>query len=151
MYGGILHKFKHSAPAAACDYTPNSVNWVGPATVTDQGPGGWDYEAVVQQITGISCDITLKAEYTRTFIKLYYKTSSNGSLSLSFNDPNGSSNYLSNNGWTYLAPNDTFTVANNQYVYFCPSDPTTLEDRTVTIKNNSDGAVTLDSFDIESY
>jgi len=137
MYGGILHKFKHSAPAAACDYTPAAVNW---SNITYEYSNSLS-RGTRQQITGITCNITLRVTFATTQMKLYYAVSS--SSGLTFNPISGPPY----SGYTQIATNGTFSVANNDYVYFVMDDVDNVEDSiTVTVVNTSDGNATLDTF-----
>jgi len=71
---------------------------------------------------------------------MYYKVQSTGTVPSSSSDP-------ASNGYTNIRHNDTLTVSNNQYVVFGVQSGTGVTtSSTITVKNNSDGNATLDTF-----
>jgi hypothetical protein len=123
------------------DVTPNPTpNWANIAFDENTGL----YTAAVQQVQGISTSITLELSISNAAnIIIYYRV--DGSAP---SWTNGGTEWNGDpTGWTQVASFPvTFSVSNNQYVSFgCePSGINVL--KTLTVKNNSDGAVTLDTF-----
>jgi hypothetical protein len=122
------------------DVTPNAVNWADVYYNNDVLQ--WFYSE--RQITGINTTITLKVEYTTAFpLSLYYHVSnSSGAIvsgdALSAASPAGNSQLLFPSG-------STFSVSNNQYVTFSVL-PSCGDSVIFTVKNESDGNTTLDTF-----
>jgi len=124
--------FKIPVAAAASDVTPNAVNW------TDTYSGCISVVGISQTISGINTTINLVVTWTH-----------------SGSSPALASAY-SKNGGAYITFNsgDTISVANNDTLRFRMTKPTatfyTLESRTFTVKNSSDGNVTLDTFTLST-
>jgi len=137
----VTPDFKVQAPSSN-DVTPNSVNW---ANIQYDGNTN-AYIVAVQQITGINTSITLEVTATGIVNAILYVKVDNSSPTWS----NGGSWDGDITGWTSLNNTQlpyTFTVTNNQYVSFgCDPDSPGVALRTITVKNNSDGAATLDTF-----
>lgn len=135
MFGGCLQKFNKNTVAAS-DVVPDAVNW---SDVTyDEGLITTTYTK--QQITGISSSITLKVSLNNTNVKCWYKvTTANDTYS---------SGLPSGNSFTQITNNQTFSVNNNQYVHFSVTDNGNIapQSTTATVKNNSDGDTSLDTF-----
>jgi hypothetical protein len=122
------------------DYTPNAVNW---ANLLYNGFSG-EFPYSERQITGIDQTITLEAaisdNLTDVWVLVGTSASFGGGDGTSVQDPS----FL---GFTQLYNGDTFTVTNNKYVCFMGSGSCTSV--TVTVKNQSDGNATLDTFDYD--
>jgi hypothetical protein len=123
------------------DVTPAAVNWATLSFDNDSGLYGYSEK----QITGINETITLKVEFNNSNgFTLYYFVSSSASAKVtgdatSSTSPTGfSMNSIANNG--------TFTVTNNQYVTFGATISCFINSPVVTVKNQSDSNVTLDTF-----
>ena len=122
---------------AAADNTPAAVNWVDGIQVISMSANQRKYSA--QQITGISTSITLKTEFSNTALtSLWYKVQSTSTVPANTSAP-------SSNGYTNISHNGTLTVSNDQWVVFAV-DYGYTGTSTITVKNNSDGDVTLDTF-----
>ncbi len=132
---GVVSK---SAGGGGGDVTPNAVNW---ANIQYDGNTN-AYIVAVQQIQGINTSITLEVTATSGINVIIYVKVDNSSPTWS----NGGSWDGDITGWTTINSYPyTFTVSNNQYVSFgCDAD-IFASSRTLTIKNNSDGGVTLDT------
>jgi hypothetical protein len=121
------------------DITPDAVNWAD-VFVSD----GTTFNYSQRQITGITSSITIKVQYTPTFsATLYYYVSNTSGDIVSGDGSLG--NLPASYGMTSIANNGTFTVSNNQYVTFGVT-VACGEFCTVTVKNQSDGDATLDTF-----
>lgn len=130
-----------AAAAPAVDVTPNPTpNW---ANIAYSGITGF-YTTAVQQVQGIASPITLELSINdATNIIIYYRV--DGSAP---SWTNGGTEWNGDiTGWTQvLSFPVTFSVSNNQYVSFgCEPQAGNIV-KTLTVKNNSDGAVTLDTF-----
>lgn len=119
----------------ACDYTPAAVNWT-----TGLSSAGVPTETNTQTITGITCNITLRTEYS----------------TVSFSE-GGVLRYKKNGGvaWTNVSPTATTSIqtfdlvmANNDTLQFQYEGGANSDTCNLTIKNQSDGAVTLDTVGI---
>ena len=127
------------APPAPPDVTPNPTpNW---ANISYDGFGGV-YIANVQQIQGINVPITLEVTRSGTNFILYTRVDNSAP-----GWTNGGVWTGDITGWTTISTYPyTFSISNNQYVSF-GCDPDVVDGTwTITIKNNSDGATTLDTF-----
>jgi hypothetical protein len=122
------------------DVTPNAVNFTSAYQNTDVAIYGY----TEKQITGINQTITLKVQYTPLFFATLYYYVSNTSGAIVSGDNFSETDPVSFS-MTAISNNGTFTVSNNQYVTFGVL-PTCGELFTVTVKNQSDGDVTLDTF-----
>ena len=135
--------------AGGGDVTPNAVNWATVSTNNDDAT----YTYSERQITGINQTITLQVEISNNAGggTLYYFVSSNASAIVTGDATSATSPIgfgMNSIASTYPAFSGTFTVTNNQYVTFgviigCNS-------ATVTVKNQSDSNVTLDTFVMQS-
>jgi len=127
------------------------VGWAGGGDVTPNPTPNWanigydDNNALstvaVQQIQGINTTISLEVTITANAIfAKFYKIDNSAPAWTNGGTVSGFT------GWTTIGSFPlTFNVTNNQYVSFgCYSYGD--ETATVTVKNNSDGAVTLDTF-----
>lgn len=130
-----------AAAAPAADVTPNPTpNW---ADIAYNGLTTL-YTTAVQQVQGISSPITLELSINdATNIIIYYRV--DGSAP---SWTNGGAEWDGvPTGWTQVASFPvTFSVSNNQYVSFGCDSGAVNTVKTLTVKNNSDGAVTLDTF-----
>jgi len=103
-----------------------------------------DYKTAVQQIQGITQPIILELSIDNsTKIVIYYRIDTSAPYWT-----NGGIEWDGNNsGWTTVSSFPvTFSVSNGNYVSFaCDTDGFDVT-RTLTVKNNSDGAVVIDSF-----
>jgi hypothetical protein len=120
------------------DVAPNPTpNWgtVGYNDIISQ----WQYSE--QQIQGIDTTITLRVNYNDTATGALWYIVGNSPASVSNISP------PADQGFTFIADGGTFTVSSNQYVCFggdySSFGPST---NTVTVLNQSDGDVTLDTF-----
>ena len=142
----MIPSFKHGIIASSrprvvaggggSDVTPNAVNW---GTISYDNDTA-EYTYAEQQITGINQTITLKVQYTSPGSTVYYYVSNTSG------DIVGGAPFL--NGMSSIANNGTFTVSNNQYVTF-GVDAVCGAFATVTVLNQSDGDVTLDTMTIQ--
>jgi hypothetical protein len=121
------------------DVTPNAVNWADIYLLD-----GLVYFYSERQITGIDSSITLKVQYTPLFSATLYYYVSNTSGAIVSGDNSLLADPVSSS-MTAISNNGTFTVSNNQYVTFGVI-PACGDVFTVTVKNQSDGDVTLDTF-----
>jgi hypothetical protein len=134
----IGNLFGKTGWAGGGDVTPNAVNW---ANIYD--PSSQSATVAVQQIQGITSTINLEVSRSGDVFKIYYKIDNSAPA------------------WTNGGPYGTFTswteitsfpivisVSNNQYVSFGCRPGTFLQNATatITVKNNSDSAITLDTF-----
>lgn len=118
--------------------TPDAVDWSNIIYYF-----GVEYGQITsQQITGIGSSITLKVEYNSP-PTLWYKK---GSTDLS----GDSGDTPSNEGFTLIANNGTFSVDNNEWVSFMCEHDDKQSAKTVTVKNESDGDAVLDTFNISA-
>mgnify|MGYP003654156573 CR=1 FL=1 len=138
--GSIFGKTGWSGGGGA-DVTPNPTpNWADISIDENTGL----YTTAVQQVQGISSPITLELSINNaSFITIYYKV--DGSAP---SWTNGGTQWDGNSiGWTQIISFPvTFSVSNNQYVSFGCTSLSLAVIRTLTVKNNSDGAATLDTF-----
>jgi len=142
MLQGLAHTicvYAKKASGGGGDNTPNAVNWPNTSVTFTKSQYQYFYQA--QQISGISTSITLKTEFSNSaLVEMYYKVQSTGTVPSSSSDP-------ASNGYTNIRHNDTLTVSNNQYVVFGVQSGTGVTtSSTITVKNNSDGNATLDTF-----
>jgi len=142
MLQGLAHTicvYAKKASGGGGDNTPAAVNWSNVSSTRVGKSTTYVYSA--QQITGISTSITLKTEFSNSaLVEMYYKVQSTGTVPSSSSDP-------ASNGYTNIRHNDTLTVSNNQYVVFGVQSGTGVTtSSTITVKNNSDGNATLDTF-----
>ena len=136
---GIISSNMIRAAAGGADVTPNAVNWADIYLLN-----GLVFFYSERQITGIDSSITLKVQYTPLFSATLYYYVSNTSGAIVSGDNSLVADPVSSS-MTAISNNGTFTVSNNQYVTFGVI-PTCGEFCTVTVKNQSDGDVTLDTF-----
>lgn len=131
---GILAK---KATGGGGDVTPNAVNWSNLSYNCILGL----FPATEKQITGINTTITLKANYSSQYLYAGVFSSQQGVEGTELFDPYSA-------GLNDLATGGTITVSNNQWVVFAGS---AFENAaaTITITNESDGGVTLDTFTID--
>ena len=123
------------------DVTPNAVNWAN--VDYDSTLGIWTYTE--RQITGINTSITLKVQYTALNGSSVYYYVSNTSGDIVSGD--GTSAIVPGFYGTAISNNGTFTVSSNQYVTFaCDMAGGCGDLFTITVKNQSDGDTTLDTF-----
>ena len=142
MLQGRVHSMAVSTKkTSAVDNTPAAVNWA--EVYYDNEMVVWGYSE--KQITGINQTITLQVQLNNTNgFTLYYFVSSSASAKVtgdatSATSPSGfSMNSIANNG--------TFTVTNNQYVTFGATISCFIQSPVVTVKNQSNGDATLDTF-----
>ena len=138
MLQGLAKSICVNAKKTAADNTPAAVNW-GDVQVATVKKVGAAYTYSAQQITGISTSITLKTEFSNTnYLYLYYKIQSTSTVPDSYYNPPPQ-------GYTNILHNGTITVSNNEWVVFGVNYGT-ISSSTITVKNNSDGDVTLDTF-----
>ena len=133
---GIIASSRPRVVAAGSDVTPNAVNWGTISYDNDLA----EYTYAEQQITGINQTITLKVQFGAAGWTIYYYVSNTSG------DIIGGPPFL--NGMSSIANNGTFTVSNNQYVTFGMTRFCGVP-ATVTVLNQSDGDVTLDTMTME--
>jgi hypothetical protein len=127
------------------DVTPDAVNWANIAYYE----GGDDGPAGIQQIKNISTSITLKVSWTGSPVKMYYRINStaptwtNGGIFQHGGADNSA--FVTSTRLTNSA-GSTFTVSNNEYVSFICYIDGGYGTGTVTVKNQSDGDIVLDTF-----
>ena len=140
MLQGLAHTicvYAKKASGGGGDNTPAAVNWVDGIQVLSKTPNQRKYSA--QQITSISTSITLQTVFSNTALtSLWYKVQSTNTVPANTSAP-------SSNGYTNISHNGTLTVSNDQWVVFAV-DYGYVGTSTITVKNNSDGDVTLDTF-----
>ena len=126
--------------AGGGDVTPNPTpNW---ANVGD--PSNQSATVAVQQIQGITSTINLEVSRSGDVFKIYYKIDNSAPAWT-----NGGPFFYSFTSWTEITSFPVvINVSNNQYVSFgCgPSLFGQNATSTITVKNNSDSAITLDTF-----
>ena len=124
--------------AGGGDVTPNPTpNWADIYYSRAQSP-----LVAVQQIQGIASTINLEVSRSVGGFNMYYKIDNSAPAWTN----GGPLNPITFAGWTQIMSfPGVINVSNNQYVSFgCSSfDNTTA---TITVKNNSDSAITLDTF-----
>jgi len=129
------------------DVTPNPTpDWSNVVYFEslDDGPMG------VQQIQGINTTITLNVSWTTSLGgegRIYYKVVNTTSYTNGQIFNHGSLDFGTFTQLTNSA-GSTFSVSNNQYVLFVCyiNTPGSIGNGTVTVKNQSDGNVVLDTF-----
>lgn len=150
MFGGMANKIgilTKKGGGGGSDIIPDAVNW---SNIDYNGVVG-EYTYTEKQITGINQTITLKVtQSTSSFLNMYYAVNApiDGNYSRdAYGDLEGrlTSYDPFTLGLTSIANNGTFTVNNNDWVSFT-CEGSTNGNITVTIKNNSDGDSTLDTF-----
>jgi alpha-tubulin suppressor-like RCC1 family protein len=114
------------------DVTPASVNW----TNIEHNLNTNSYTYTTQQITGIDSSITLKITYTNSFNTLYYKIDSSS--------PSYSGSPATN-GFTAIGTNRVIVISDDEYLSFGMIG-IAGDTSVVTVKNQSDGNATLDTF-----
>ena len=125
--------------AGGGDVTPNPTpNW---ANVTD--PSTQSATVAVQQIQGITSTINLEVSRSGDVFKIYYKIDNSAPAWTNGGpgDPNPT--------WTQITSFPVIiNVSNNQYVSFGCRPSINLQNATstITVKNNSDSAIILDTF-----
>jgi hypothetical protein len=126
--------------AGGGDVTPNPTpNWVN---ISD--PQSSPSTVTVQQIQGITSTINLEVSRSGGVFKIYYKI--DNSVPAWTNGGTNSSNFT---GWTEITSFPVvISVSNNQYVSFGVAAASFGQNATatITVKNNSDSAITLDTF-----
>jgi len=132
--------------AGGGDVTPNAVNWANVSTTSYEAS---TYTYSEKQITGINQTITLQVEISNTAAggTLYYFVSSNASAIVTGDATSATSPIgfgMNSIASTYPTFTGSFTVTNNQYVTFGAA--VGCGTATVTVKNQSDSNVTLDTF-----
>jgi hypothetical protein len=126
------------------DVTPAAVNWADVSYDSTLGLFGY----TERQITGINTSITLKVQYTALAGSLVYYYVSNTSGDIVSGD--GTSPITPDFYGTAIVNNGTLTVSNNQYVTFaCDMSGGCSDLFTITVKNQSDGDTTLDTFNTQ--
>jgi hypothetical protein len=148
MFGSMAFKLGMLAKkdGGGADVIPNAINW---SNIGYNGILG-DFTYTEKQITGINQTITLKVTQSTNIIDMYYgvNTAINGDYErFDYGDLEGRVTAFDPSifGLTNIANNGTFTVSNNDWICFACQGGTTIN-ITVTIKNNSDGDSTLDTF-----
>ena len=138
---------KKATGGGGSDIIPDAVNW---SNVDYNGIVG-EYTYTEKQITGINQTITLKVtQSTTSFLNMYYAVNApiNGDYSRdAYGDLEARTSIFDPSifGLTTIADGGTFTVNNNDWVCFA-CDGGSNGTITISIKNNSDGDSTLDSF-----
>lgn len=138
---GIMSSNRIRAAGGGADVTPDAVNW---ANLEYNGYIG-EFGYSERQISGIDTTITLKVEipdFTDVYVLVESAAQFGGGDAFSIQD----ASYL---GFTQLFDGDTFTVSNNQWVTFMAGGACTST--TITVKNQSDGNATLDTFLYDGY
>jgi hypothetical protein len=137
---GVIASGLKRVVAVASDFTPNAVNWADVYYNGDIGFFGYSE----RQITGISSSITLKIQISSVGLSdlYYFVSSSPGSIVSGDGELSQDPEFL---GMTLISNNGTINVSNNQYVTF-GTNPSAFDTLTVTVKNQSDGDATLDTF-----
>lgn len=127
---------------APADVTPNAVNWPNPA---DGGAG--TTTTIGQQITGINTTITLQIDWTGTNAVAALQ-----GLYIAVNTSNtygGTIYTVQNSIGASTTGTYSFTVNPNEWVFFRVTTSDSIT-RNLTIKNTSDGGVTLDTVTLTS-
>ena len=125
---------------SAVDNTPAAVNWANITTSCGIKPVGYRYAYSAQQITGVDTSITLQTVFaTTSYTNLYYKVQSTNTVPANTSAP-------TSNGYTNISHNGTITVSNSEYVVFSTTGSAGVPSSVITVKNTSDGNVTLDTF-----
>jgi hypothetical protein len=102
----------------ASDVTPNAVNWGNVSGFSSQANAN-------QTIDGITSSITISITDVGTGVLTYYRI----------------------NSGTYTLYTGPFTVSNGQTLNFrCDAFPSTTPTGTITVRNDSSGSATLDTF-----
>ena len=129
-----LGSIRNLGVVAAEDVTPNAVNWADDNT-------GNEATTTMQQITGISQDITLTVSWTgqETGGAFYYNINSTNTYNI------GSHISLTSSP-------TSITISNNQYLgfrlYYTAGGTKT---RAVTVTNSSDGGAAIDTFTLTTF
>ena len=128
--------------AGGGDVTPNPTpNW---ANVGD--PSNQSATVAVQQIQGITSTINLEVSRSGDVFKIYYKIDNSAPAWT-----NGGPFFYSFTSWTEITSFPVvINVSNNQYVSFGCSGLASAT-ATITVKNNSDSAITLNTFTATIY
>jgi hypothetical protein len=124
--------------AGGGDVTPNPTpNWADIYYNNTQFP-----LVAVQQIQGVTSTINLEVSRSSGDFNMYYKIDNSAPAWTN----GGILNPITFVGWTQIMSFPVvINVSNNQYVSFgCSSFNNTTA--TITVKNNSDSAITLDTF-----
>ena len=145
MLQGLAHTIcvyaKKASGGGGGENTPNAVNWVDMIQVSSKTGNQNKYSA--QQITGISTSITLQTVFSNTALTtLWYKVQSTSTVPANTSMP-------TSNGYTNISHNGTVSVSNNEYLVFAVTYGYNGTS-TITVKNNSDGDATLDTFTASS-
>jgi hypothetical protein len=139
--GKIIQAITFGSPPVPLDVIPNPTpDW---ANIQYDGVTGL-YTPAVQQIQGINTSITLEVSGSTAGLILYTRV--DNSIPAWSNGVSGS--WIGDiTGWTTISSLPyVFNVTNNQYVSFgCDPDSSAPTSRLLTIKNNSDGAIVLDT------
>ena len=124
---------------AGVDVTPNPTpNWADIYYSDTQLP-----LVAVQQIQGIASTINLEVSRSSAGFNMYYKIDNSAPAWTN----GGPLNPVTFVGWTQITSfPGVINVSNNQYVSFGCSGTVTSTTATITVKNNSDSAITLDTF-----
>jgi len=149
MFGGMAFKVGMLAKkgGTSSDIIPDAINW-----------GNLDYNGIIgeytyaeKQITGINQTITIKVtQSTPSVVNMYYAVNApiDGNYDRNdYGDLDGRTTIYDYSifGLTPIDNNETFTVNNNDWICFgCDGSNNTAI--TITVKNNSDGDSTLDTF-----
>lgn len=137
----IYQAITFGSPPVPLDVIPNPTpDW---ANIQYDGVTGL-YTPAVQQIQGINTSITLEVSGSTAGLILYTRV--DNSIPAWSNGVSGS--WIGDiTGWTTISSLPyVFNVTNNQYVSFgCDPDSSAPTSRLLTIKNNSDGAIVLDT------
>lgn len=125
---GIISSNRIRAAGGGVDVTPNAINWADVNT---------EFTAIttMQQITGISQNITLTVSWTgqETGGGFYYNI-------------NSTNTYNSSSEIALTSSPTSITISNGQYLGFRLVTVSVQRTRAVTVTNSSDGNAAIDTF-----
>jgi len=145
-------------PKASIGSIFGTTGWAGGGDVTPNPTPNWadisNYSSspstvAVQQIQGITTTINLEVSRSGDVFKIYYNIDNSAPAWT-----NGGTNFNNLTGWTEITSFPVvISVSNNQYVSFSVGAVFFGQDSTatITVKNNSDSATTLDTFTAIAY
>ena len=134
-----------------------TTGWAGGGDVTPNPTPSWAHiyysnasatVVAVQQIQGITSTINLEVSRSSGGFTMYYKIDNSAPAW-----QNGYGVYSLNfTSWTQITSFPVvINVSNNQYVSFGTAQDFVDTTATITVKNNSDSAITLDTFTATLY
>jgi hypothetical protein len=139
-------------PKASIGSIFGTTGWAGGGDVTPNPTPNWAdiiYSNVqfplvaVQQIQGVTSTINLEVSRSSGGFNMYYKIDNSAPAWTN----GGPLNPITFAGWTQIMSFPVvINVSNNQYVSFGCSGEFITTTASITVKNNSDSAITLDTF-----